>query len=54
MGSFLVIHLSDKMTNADSRFLNVLVVVEMNFFLLERADKSFSISVLPRTPATGD
>ena len=50
---FLMIHLSDKMPNADSHLVNVLIVVKVNFFRLERADESFSIPVLPRTPATG-
>ena len=48
-----MIHLCDKMTDAISRLHDILVVVEVNFFLLERADESFSIPVLPRTPATG-
>ena len=50
MRAFLMIHLSDKMTDAGPRFVNALIVVEMNFFLLEGADESFgNLSVLPRT-----
>ena len=49
-----MIHLCDKMPDAGSRFVDVLIVIEVNFFLLEGADKSFSISVLPRTPAAGN
>ena len=44
-----MIHLCDKMIDTLSRFMDVLVVVEMNFFLLEGADESFGVSVLPRT-----
>ena len=30
-----MIHVCDKLPNAGSRFMDVLIVVEMNFFLLE-------------------
>ena len=52
MQAFLVIHLCDK-PNADSRFVDVLIGIEVNFFLLEGADETFGIPVLPRTPPTG-
>ena len=39
------------MTDTLSRFVDVLIVVEMNFFLLESSDESFSISILPRPPS---
>ena len=45
-----MIHVFDKLSNTGSRFMDVLIVIEVNFFLLEGADKSFSISVLPRPP----
>ena len=48
MGAFLIIDVSDKMTDAFSRFMDVLRVIEMNFFLFEGADQPFSVSVLPR------
>ena len=51
--AFLVIHLCDKMTDAISRLHDILVVVEMNFFLLESADEFFGITVLPKTPSPG-
>jgi len=51
MWTFLVIHLCDKMTDAISGFMDVLRVIEVNFFLLEGSDESFRISVLPRTPS---
>ena len=41
--AFLVIRLCDKLSNAGSRFVDVLIVVEVNFFRLERADKSFKM-----------
>jgi hypothetical protein len=37
------------MPDAISSLGDVLIVIEMNFFLFERADESFSISVLPRS-----
>ena len=51
-GRFVIIHpgWSNKMPNAGSRFVDVVIEsVEMNYHNdhLERADKSFSISVLP-------
>ena len=52
MRAFVVIHFCDKMSNAFSSLGYILVVIEVNFFLLECADESFSIPVLPRTPAT--
>ena len=50
----MVIHLCDKMSDAISRFVDVVIVVEMNFFLLERAYESFSISILSRSSALCD
>ena len=35
MRAFLMIHLCNKMTDMLSRFVDVLVVVEVNFFLFE-------------------
>ena len=46
-----MIHLCDKMTNAGSRFVDVLIGVEVNFFLLEGSDQPFGVSVLPRSPS---
>ena len=46
-----MIHLCDKMPDTISRFVDVLIVVEMNFFLLESSDESFGISILPRPPS---
>ena len=43
-----MIHLCDKMTNAVSRFIDVLIVVEVNFFLLQRSDESFGVSRSPK------
>ena len=51
MRTFVVIHVCDKMPDTLSGFMDVVIVVEMNFFLLESADKSFRIPVLPRTPS---
>ena len=51
MRAFLVGHLFNKMTDTLSRFVDVLIVVEMNLFRLESSDEAFSIPVLPRTPA---
>ncbi len=42
-----MIHLYDKLPNTGSRFVDVPVVVEVNFFLFEGADESFSIPILP-------
>ena len=36
------------MTDTFSHLGNVLIVIEVNFFLLEGADESFSIPVLPK------
>lgn len=47
MRAFEVIHVCDEMPNTISRFVDVVRVVEMNFFLLEGSDESFSIPVLP-------
>lgn len=52
MGAFLVIDVFDKITDAVSRLGNSIIVVEVNFFLFESPDESFSISVLSRTPPT--
>jgi len=38
MWAFLVIHLSDKLPDAFSSLGNILVGVEVNFFLLEGSD----------------
>ena len=46
-----MIHLSDKLPNAVSSLGHILVVIEVNFFLLEGADQPFGVSVLPRTPS---
>ena len=54
MWTFEVIHLSDKMPNAGSRFGNRVIVIEMNFFFLERSDESFDIPVLPGAPSLCD
>ena len=52
--AFLVIHLFYKMTDAFSCLGNILVIIEVNFFFLERSDQPFSVSVLPRTPSACD
>ena len=52
MQAFLVIDAFSKMTDAVSRFRDVVIVIEVDFFLLEGSDESFSISVLTRIPAT--
>ena len=54
MWAFLMIHLFDKMSDAISRLGDVLIVIEMNFFLFEGADESFRISVLPGPSAPSD
>ncbi len=46
-----MIHLSDKMIDAFSRLMDVFIVIEVDFFLLQGSDKSFSIPVLPRASA---
>jgi hypothetical protein len=40
------------MTDAIFRLGYILIVIEVDFFLLEGSDESFGIPVLPRTPAT--
>ena len=48
-----MIHLCDKMTDAIFRLGYILIVIEVDFFLLEGSDESFgNLPVLPRTPAT--
>ena len=54
MWAFLIIDVCNKMSDAISRLGDALIVIDVNFFLFERADESFSISVLPRSSATGD
>ena len=54
MWAFLVIDVCDKMPDALSRLGDALIVIDVNFFLFERADESFSISVLPRASSWGD
>ena len=51
MWTFQMIHLCDKTPDAISRLMDVLIVVEVNFFFLEGANESFRISVLPRPPS---
>ena len=43
MGAFQIIDLCDKMTDAISHLGDVLIVIDVNFFLFEGWDKSFSI-----------
>ena len=52
MRAFLVMHLCDKMTDAISHFIDVLIGVEVNFFL-EGLDQPFGMPILPRTPSPG-
>ncbi len=54
MWAFLMIHLCDKMPDAISRLGDALIVIEVNFFLFEGADESFSIPVLPRASSVCD
>ena len=54
MRAFLVGHLCDKMSDVLSGLIDVLIVIEVNFFLFERADETFSISVFPRPSAPCD
>ena len=49
-----MIHLRDKMPDAISRLGDALIVIEVNFFLFEGADESFSIPVLPRPSSLSD
>ena len=52
MRAFLVILLCDKMPDTISRSMDVLIVIEMNFFLLEGSDEFFgNLSVSPRAPS---
>ena len=48
MGAFEIIDVCDKISDAISRLGDALIVIDVNFFLFERADESFSISVFPR------
>ena len=49
MWAFLMIHLCDKMPDVLSRLGDALIVIDVNFFLLEDAEESFgNLSVLPR------
>ena len=54
MRAFLVIHLCDKLPDARSGFMDVLIGVEVNFFFLEGSDQPFGVSVLPRTSSPRD
>jgi len=54
MRAFLIIDVCDKLPDALSRFVDVVIVVEVNFFFLEGSDQPFGISVLPRTPSASD
>ena len=49
-----MIDVFDKMPDAVSRLGDVFILIDVDFFFLEGADESFGISVLPRTPPTGD
>ena len=42
------------MPDAISSLGDILIVIDVNFFLLEGADESFSISILPRASSLGD
>lgn len=46
-----VLEFTDKLPDAISRFIDVLIGVEVNFFFLEGADQPFGVLVLPRTPS---
>ena len=54
MGAFQMIDVCDKMLDAISRFVDVLIVVKVDFFFLEGVDQPFSVSVLPRASSLGD
>ena len=54
MRAFKIIDVCDKITDAISRLGEALILIEMNFFLFERADESLSISVFPRVSAVCD
>ena len=46
MWAFLVIHLFDKMTDAIPRLGDVLILIEVNFFLFEGANEAFCLFYL--------
>ena len=46
MWAFLIIDVYDKMPDVLSSLVDVLILSEVNFFLFEGADESFSVSVL--------
>ena len=50
MWAFLIIDVCDKMPDAITGLGDALIVIDVNFFLFERAYESFSISVLPGRP----
>ena len=54
MWAFEIIDVCDKISDAISRLGDALILIDVNFFLFERADESFSISVLPRPAAPCD
>ena len=54
MWAFQIIDVRDKMPDGISSLGDILIGIDVNFFLLERADESFSISVLPRSSALCD
>ena len=54
MWAFLIIDVCDKISDAISRFGDALIVIDVNFFLLEGANESFGVSVLPRATSVCD
>ena len=44
-----MIHLCDKMPDPCSGLSNILIVIEVDFFLFEGSDEALGVSVLPRT-----
>ena len=54
MWAFQMIDVCDKMLDAISRFVDVLIVVKVDFFFLEGADQPFSVSVFPRVSSVCD
>ena len=46
-----MIHLCNKLPDAFSGFMDVLIGVEVNLFFLEGSDQPFGVSVFPRTPS---
>ena len=54
MWAFEMIHLCDEIPDAISRLGDALIVIEVNFFLFEGANESFSVPVLPRASTVGD